>query len=170
MKKTLLLNSTYEALSFIPDKRVFKFLAKDKVDVIASWDDYITWGSGKIKYPSVLKLKRYVKIDYFMAQFSRNALIKRDKHSCQYCAKKLLPFEITIDHILPRSHGGNTSFINCVVSCRTCNNKKADRTPEQANMPLIKEPIHPSFSNFCNLSEKNDVWNSDWDQFIIKYQ
>ena len=167
MKKTLLLNSTYESLSFINEKKVFKFIVKDKVDIISNWDDYITWGSGRIMHPSILKLKNYVKIDYLKVQFSRHALIKRDRNTCQYCNLRLSASEITIDHVIPRAHGGQTSFLNCVISCRKCNNKKADKTPDQANMPLIKVPIHPSFSSFCSIQDKNEYWNDDWDSYLV---
>ena len=120
-----------------------------------------------MKLPSILKLKSYVKIDYLKVQFSRQSLIKRDRSMCQYCNFKLNAAEITIDHIIPRAQGGQTSFLNCVVCCKKCNNKKADKTPIQANMPLIREPIHPSFSNFCNIQDKNEFWNDEWDNYLF---
>ena len=70
-KKTLLLNASYEVLSFIPERKVFKLLFKDKVEVISAWDDIITWGSGKVKHPSILRLKTHVKRNYFNSNFSR---------------------------------------------------------------------------------------------------
>jgi len=166
MKKTLLLNSSYEALSFISEIKVIKFLIKDKVEIVSNWDDYIIWGNGKIQHPSILKLKRHVNLNSFKVQFSRGSLIKRDKSTCQYCFKKLKQIEITIDHVTPRSQGGKTSFLNCVISCHPCNNKKANRTPEEAKMPLIKMPSHPSFLNYCHINTKYDFWNDDWDNYI----
>jgi len=167
MKKTLLLNSSYEALSFISEIKVLKFILKEKVDIIANWNDYIIWGNGKIQHPSILKLKMHVNIAAFKAQFSRGSLVKRDRGTCQYCYKKLKHSEITIDHVIPRAQGGKTSFLNCVISCNSCNNKKANKTPEEAKMPLIKKPIHPSFSNHCYLNYKYDLWNDEWDNYIF---
>ena len=166
-RKTLLLNYTYEVLSFIPERKVFKLLFKDKVEVISTWDNYIKWVSGNIQYPSILKLKNHVKRNYAALQpFTRKALIKRDKSTCQYCFKKLNPSQITIDHVLPRSQGGGTSFINCVISCHSCNNKKDNMTPEQAGMILHKKPAHPSFSSTYWMPESEEHWHPDWDNFI----
>lgn len=166
-KKTLLLNASYEVLSFIPERKVFKLLFKDKVEVISSWDDTITWGQGKVKHPSILRLKNHVRRNYFNSNFSRKALVKRDRSSCQYCNRKLTASQITIDHVNPRAQGGITSFTNCVVCCQVCNNKKADKTPEQANMALLKKPTHPSFSAaHYYIADPQEHWHTDWDDFL----
>jgi hypothetical protein len=167
-KKTLLLSASYEVISFIPERKTFKLLFsdKDKVEVIANWDDNITWGSGKMKHPSIIRLKRHVKRNFYNSNFSRKALVKRDKSTCQFCLKKLTASQVTIDHVLPRAQGGITSFTNCVVSCQVCNNKKADRTPDQADMKLYKKPTHPSFTSNVYTNEVNDYWNKDWDDFL----
>ena len=165
-KKTLLLNASYEVLNFIPARKVYKLLIKDKVEVISSWDEEINWISGKIKHPSILRLKSHVKRNYFNSNFSRKALVKRDRNTCQYCATKLTASQITIDHVLPRAQGGITSFTNCVVSCQTCNNKKADKTPEQSNMTLLKRPTHPSFSAQYYVSDSQEYWHPDWNGFL----
>lgn len=165
-KKTLLLNASYEVLSFIPERKVFKLLFKDKVEVISAWEDYVAWGPEKIKHPSVLRLKNHVRRNYFNSNFSRKALVKRDRSTCQYCGKKLTASQITIDHVLPRAQGGITSFTNCVVCCQICNNKKADRTPEQAAMALLKRPTHPSFSAHHYVADPQEHWHPDWDDFL----
>lgn len=167
IKKTLLLNSSYEVLAFITERRAFKLLCKEKVEIISTWDDTVNFGKIKIKHPAVLKLINYVKINHANTNFSRKVLIKRDKSCCQYCGKKLSASQITIDHVKPKAQGGTTSFVNCVVSCLLCNNKKADRTPEQANMKLLKKPTHPSFSAHYNTIDPNEYWHQDWDNFLI---
>lgn len=166
-KKILLLNASYEVLKFIVERKALKLLVKDKVETISTWDEIISWNNGKIKLPSILRLKNHVKRNYFNANFSRKALVKRDKSSCQYCLKKLSASQITIDHVIPRAQGGVTSFVNCVVSCQSCNNSKADRTPDQANMKLFKKPTHPSFSavHYCSL-DSQEFWHSDWNDFL----
>lgn len=165
-KKTLLLNSSYEVLSFIPERKAFKLLFKDKVDIISTWDDNISWIAGRIKHPSIIKLKNHIKREFITTNFSRKSLIKRDKSTCQYCSKKLSPAQITIDHVVPRAHGGKTSFNNCVVCCRVCNSKKADKTPDQANMILIKKPTAPNYNSHYYISDNIEHWHSDWDTFI----
>lgn len=165
-KKTLLLNASYEVLSFIPERKVFKLLIKDKVEVISTWNDIILWGDSQLYHPSILRLKCHIKRNYSNTNFSRKALVKRDRSICQYCGRKLSASQITVDHILPRAQGGITSFTNCVISCYACNNKKADRTPEQASMTIFKKPTHPSFSVNHYVSEPQDYWHNDWDDFL----
>jgi len=165
-RKTLLLDASYQVLSFIPERKVFKLLFKGKVEVESAWQDIISWGSGKINHPAIVRLKNHVKRNYFNSNFSRKAMVKRDKSSCQYCGKKLTASQITVDHVLPRAQGGITSFTNCVVSCQICNNKKADRTPEQAGMVLLKRPTHPSFSAHHYVSDPQEDWFPGWDDYL----
>ena len=165
-RKTLLLNASYEVLSFIPERKLFKLLIKEKVEVESSWNIDVNWINGKIKHPSVVRLKNHVKRNYFNSNFSRKALVKRDKSTCQYCGKKLTASQITIDHVLPRAQGGITSFTNCVVCCQICNNKKADKTPDQAKMVLLKRPTHPSFSAQHYVADPQENWHPDWDDFL----
>lgn len=165
-KKTLLLSASYEVQSFITEKKAFKLLFKDKVEVISAWDEEINWGPGKIRHPSILRLKNHVRRNFFNSNFSRKAMVKRDRSMCQYCSKKLVASQITVDHVLPRAQGGITSFTNCVVSCQVCNNRKADKTPEQAEMVLLKKPTHPSFSAHAYVADPQEYWHNDWDDFL----
>lgn len=169
IRKTLLLNDTYEVLCFISERRALKLLFKeDKVEVISNWMDYdIVWDKGNVKYPSILRLKKHVKINYSVGQFSRKLLVKRDKSTCQYCGFKLCASQVTVDHVIPRAQGGITSYTNCVISCQSCNFAKADRTPEQANMVLKQKPMHPSFTLTYSVNENED-WHQDWSTFLIK--
>ena len=165
-KKTLLLNASYEVLAFIPERKAFKLLCKEKVEVISNWEDLVKWGTDRIQHPSILRLKNHVRRNFFNSNFSRKALVKRDKSRCQYCNEKLTASQITIDHVLPKAQGGVTSFTNCVVCCHYCNNKKADRTPEQSGMILAKKPTHPSFSAHYNIADSQEFWHNDWDDFL----
>lgn len=167
IKKCLLLNASYEVLSFVTEKKSLKLLYKNKVEVISTWDDYMIWGSNKVKNPAILRLKTHVKRNYFNSNFSRKALVKRDRSICQYCSIKLTASQITIDHVLPRAQGGITSFINCVVCCQTCNNNKADRTPDQAGIKLLRKPTHPSFSAHYHVEDPQKYWHNDWDGFLM---
>ena len=164
--KTLLLNASYEVLSFIVERKALKLLIKEKVEVISNWNETISSVSGKMKLPAILRLKTHVRRNYFNSNFSRRALVKRDKSTCQYCNKYLPASQITVDHVLPRSHGGITSFANCVVCCHTCNNTKANRTPEQARMVLLKRPGMPSFASTFNHIDTSEAWHKDWNDFL----
>lgn len=165
-KKTLLLDMNYQVQAFIPLKKALKHIYKDKVEIISSWSDDIYFSSGKMKHPAVIKLKYPIKRNYMKVSFSRFALVKRDESTCQYCNKKLNNSSITIDHVIPRSHGGPTSFTNCVVSCQICNGKKGNKTLEQVNMVLIKKPVNPSFMYLKHGIDVSEQWHDDWAQFI----
>lgn len=165
-KKTLLLDASYQVQSFIDLKKALKHIVKDKVEVVSNWDETISYGSGKIKHPSILRLKNPIKRTYFNSNFSRKVLVKRDKSSCQYCSKKLSASNVTIDHVLPRAQGGTTSYTNCVVACQICNNFKADRTPEQASMKLLRKPQHPAFVSLKYSIDPSEQWHKDWDDFL----
>ena len=166
-KKTLLFNSTYEVLAFIPERKAFKMLAKEKVEVISTWEDRVIFGAMVINHPSILRLKKYVrKVIRNYTNFSRKAVIKRDKSRCQYCQVLLSAAQITIDHVLPKSQGGITSFLNCVVCCKDCNSKKSSRTPEQADMVLLKTPMLPSFVSYNFVADPQEYWHEDWNIYL----
>jgi hypothetical protein len=168
MRKILLLNASYEVLSFVSEKRAFKLLYKDKVDVISTWDEVVKLGKIQFLYPATLKLKNLIRRNYYYINFSRQAIVKRDRQVCQYCFKKLPMSEVTIDHVIPRCKGGISSFTNCVVSCFTCNSKKADRLLEEVGMNLAIKPMHPSFDGRFYLSNPPSFWHQDWDIFLQK--
>lgn len=166
-KKTLLLDSTYQVLAFIPERKAFKLMCKeDRVEALANWDDIIKWGDTQIFHPSILKLTYPIKRNYKNTNFSRKAVVKRDKSTCQYCGQKLSASEITMDHVLPKAKGGITSFTNCVVSCKPCNGLKADKTPEQANMVLLKRPAHPSFIDHFIVNSPEGYWHEEWSMYL----
>jgi 5-methylcytosine-specific restriction endonuclease McrA len=145
--KTLLLNSSYEPLSFIPLRKLIKLIVKNKVEVISSWDnEYLTWCDGKIKHAAIVRLKAYVKRPQARVRFNKRGVFRRDLYQCQYCGEALSSSQATIDHIVPVSQGGKSTFENCCTSCLACNAKKANRTPEQANMKLAMSPVTPAYS------------------------
>ena len=145
-----------------------KLIIKDKVEIVENWtNETLAWEKGQIPHPSIIRLKNHVRRNYFNSNFSRKALVKRDRNHCQYCDRKLTASQITIDHVLPRAQGGITSFINCVVCCQMCNNKKADKTPEQAGMKLLRKPTHPSFSAHYYVADPQEHWFAGWDDFLV---
>ena len=99
-----------------------------------------------MRVPEVIHLVAYNKIPKCRIPFSRRNLYKRDKNTCQYCGGKPGTEELSIDHIIPRSKGGKSTWTNCVLACVPCNAKKSNRTPEQAGMKLLKKPKEPHWS------------------------
>ncbi|PYT06383.1 MAG: HNH endonuclease, partial [Acidobacteria bacterium] len=95
--------------------------------------------------PEVILLKAYQGFGERSVVFSRKNIFKRDRHTCQYCGAQPGPESLTIEHIVPRSKGGVSSWENCVLACVACNKRKADRTPEQAGLKLRTVPRKPSW-------------------------
>lgn len=140
METVLVLNAGYEPLHRVSIKHAIKMLVRE-VAVIEQAHEEETFGIFPV--PLVLRLVRYVKLTWRKnsPRFSKKKLFQRDNSTCAYCDKPAT----TVDHIIPRSRGGQTNWLNTVSSCLKCNHKKASRTPEEAGMKLRFVPFEPSW-------------------------
>lgn len=146
------LNASYEPLAPTRLARAFALFLEGRAEfeeVDAS--RIVRHAGGEYKLPLVIRLLQYIKVPIVRAPvaFSKRELLKRDKEKCGYCGKKAT----THDHIIPRSQGGDDSWMNAIAACSPCNSKKADRTPEQARMPLLFEPTIP-YDFYFNAGKK----------------
>lgn len=160
--KTLLLNSTHECLRFVSERKVIKYLVKDKVEVLSTWNENLIWSNGSMPLPSIVRMKYYVRAPRKKVRFNKREVFKRDNYQCQYCGSTTRS-TLTIDHVVPKAMSGESSWENCVTSCKTCNNTKGDRTPAQAKMPLLKKPSSPYMiygliNEYENISKKHSKW------------
>jgi 5-methylcytosine-specific restriction endonuclease McrA len=128
-------------------------------------DGDIVVRSGRRSYlaPEIIVAVRYNKIPKSQLNFNKNNLFKRDKNTCQYCGCQPGLASLSTDHILPRSRGGKSDWDNCCVSCYTCNQKKRDRTPEEANMPRPKVG-RPGFE----IITESFMRMESWERFLGK--
>lgn len=117
----------------------------------------------KLRVPEVVTLKHYDRARESVVTFSRRNLFKRDHVTCQYCGARPGTSELTIDHVVPRSHGGVSTWENCALACVPCNARKANRTPEQAGMHLRKRPIRPSWKP---LYASHGIRVESWSRFL----
>ena len=129
-----------------------------------SSDEAIHSANVAFRIPEVVLLTRYDKLPKPRLHFSRRTLYKRDNLTCQYCGDQPGSAELTIDHVLPRAQGGGTSWENCVLACVSCNSRKANRTPKQANMTLAKQPVKPRMSVLSNFGSLKKV--KSWEAFL----
>lgn len=164
--KTLLLSNYYEAVSFIPFKRLVKLIAKERVFIESTWDnETIRWASGEIQYPSIVRLKYQINRRPRRTRFNRRGVFRRDFFSCQYCGVRQSPTKLTIDHVVPRARGGKTEWTNVVTSCLSCNADKGDRTPAEAGLKLNKTPGEPTralVTEYVLMKPKH----ADWDIYF----
>jgi 5-methylcytosine-specific restriction endonuclease McrA len=140
MAQALVLNATYEPLSVVSAKRAVVLLVREKAELVESHDR--RWSSEKmtIPVPSVIRLRRYVRVPYRRrVPLNRRAVFSRDGHACQYCGASAE----NIDHVVPRSRGGEHVWENVVAACRRCNTHKGDRTPAEAGMATRHPPRAP---------------------------
>lgn len=100
----------------------------------------------RIRVPEVIVLTRYSGMPTQKATFSRRNLYKRDRNTCQYCGARPGTSELSIDHVVPRSRGGRSTWENCVLACVRCNGKKANRRPSEAEMHLLRRPVAPRWT------------------------
>ena len=128
-------------------------------------DDFVQTVRGDIKIPKVLVLCNYDKVPRKRPKFSPKAVWDRDEGTCQYTGQKLTLQNANIDHIIPRSRGGKTDWGNCVLTHKDVNAKKADRTPEEAGLRLIRKPQDPKeLPSTFYIKNKHNV--REWDMFL----
>jgi len=141
---TLVLSQSYEPVKIVSWQRAITLLFLGKVEVIEEYDRDIKTTSIVIKVPAVVRLLNAFRRHKKPVKFSRVNIYGRDNYTCQYCGTKKRVGDLTYDHVVPRAQGGKTIWSNIVTACGTCNAKKANRTPTQAGMRLLKQPTQPT--------------------------
>jgi len=187
----LVLNRFYAAIHVVNARRAFGLLFRELAEVIhleegqyANYDftgwreiselraderqshgDWVRAVNFDIQVPRVIRLLWYERIPKRRARYSRRSLLVRDDHSCQYCGGRFPAGQLSIDHVVPRSRGGETSWENVVCSCLPCNVKKGGRTPQEARMRLIRKPSRPRYSPLLSLKMASPICES-WRTFL----
>ena len=166
---SLVLNADYRPLSYLPLsiwswKDTIRGVFMERINVIAEYNSYIHSPSMKIKIPSVVALKEYVKPIRSNA-FTRFNLFLRDEFQCQYCGSK---DELTFDHVIPRSMGGKTTWENVVAACSDCNLRKGSKSINKSSLKLSKMPIRPTTEELLNRGRKfpPNYLHHSWTDFL----
>ena len=146
----LALNASFEPLTLVPARRAIRLVLDQKAEVLEV-DDAKRFRSERdvLPFPTVIRLVRYVQVPRRLRrQVTNTFLFARDDYSCQYCGRHRRDLRgrqfLTRDHLLPISQGGNNEWQNVVTACSPCNNRKGNRTPAQAGMPLRSVPGEPN--------------------------
>ena len=151
MQQVLVLNASYEPLNVCTVRRAHVLLYKGKAEVVEQLDQPLRSASSTYIWPHVIRLIHYVRVPRaIQRKISRRALFARDGWRCVYCGTS--GGRLTLDHVVPRSRGGESSWENVVTSCASCNHRKGDRTPEQVGMELKTPPRAPQPVLFIKLA------------------
>ena len=143
----LILNQNYEPMSVCNVKKAIILLYLGKAELIeAHGAKQVRSVSTAMPFPSIVRLGVYIHIPYKKIILSRKNILRRDGHRCQYCGRS--EGSLTVDHILPKAQLGEDSWENLVTACVDCNNRKGDRTPEEAQMKLQRRPMRPNHVSF----------------------
>lgn len=156
MQSVILLNSDYTTMGVISWKKAVRLIVKNKVEVIKYSNKIIhsTKNIADFFLPLVIRLLKFIRQIYkAKITFNKRNVLIRDGYICQYCGKKLGK-DASIDHVIPKSKGGTSTFENVVSSCTQCNNKKDNRLPSEAKMYLKRKPYKPTIHEFMLLRVK----------------
>jgi 5-methylcytosine-specific restriction endonuclease McrA len=188
----LVLNKHYMALRVVGARRAFSLLVRELAEVVSyddsgkycnydfqSWcevsqferqfkpeeHDWVSTVNFYVAVPRIIRLLFYDHLPRSEVKFNRRNIFARDGNRCQYCGKEFPTSELSIDHVVPRSLGGISTWDNVVCACTKCNVRKGGRTPQQANMRLITKPVRPSRNPVLHLHLGHQRYRS-WKQFL----
>lgn len=160
--RVLVLNADYSALTICSIYKAFLLVFTHKAELVSASDVKLHSVSKSYPMPSIIRLHRYINLPYKGGVIlNRQNIFRRDGNSCLYCGSTR---DLTLDHVMPRSRGGNSSWENLATACKSCNNKKGQLTPEEAGMFLRQRPFRPSFIMF--LRELSGRVSDDWLDYL----
>ena len=158
----LVLNATFEPINVTAVRRAMVLLIKGVAQAEEINHAEVHSASRALPVPSVIRLLAYRHIPQQTRALSRKNILLRDRNTCQFCSRMLPASELTLDHVVPRSRGGRSSWENLVACCYECNNSKGDRTPEEAGFALARRPrpftLHTSRQLMRLIGNKDEKW------------
>ncbi|MGH9755073.1 MAG: HNH endonuclease [Blastocatellia bacterium] len=164
--RVLVLNSTYEPINVCTIRRAIVLILKGVARAEERHETELHSARARMLAPSVIRLIEYVHIPFERKSLSRKNILLRDHYTCQYCDKVFNPSELTLDHVIPKSRGGSSNWDNLVASCKRCNNRKGNGTPDEVGMKLVKRP--QSFSMHVNRQIMRYLGRTDaaWRKYL----
>ena len=165
MKKTLVLNSSYEPLSIVSWRKGF-VLCNFSIDdnptarTERNYDEMFHTVDKAFFKPAVVVLRRQIPVRPKRVKLTHSAVFRRDNHTCQYCAVHCAGSMVSIDHVIPKSKGGRNTWNNLVTACVPCNNRKGSKTLDECGMELIRLPFTPVWPNDPNTP-------NEWEEYLF---
>jgi 5-methylcytosine-specific restriction endonuclease McrA len=166
-RPVLVLNASYEPINICAARRALVLILKGVASAEAHADVFLHAHRRAFALPSVIRLLEYRRIPHQTRALSRKNILIRDRYTCQYCHKTFAGGDLTLDHVIPRSRAGETSWENLVASCHTCNNRKGNRTPDEAGMRLLKYPRPFSLHTSRHLMRLVGRAEEQWRKYLF---
>lgn len=161
----LVLNQNFEPLNVCRVRRAIILVIRGKAEVLENGRGELHATTTSVPIPSVVRLTQFVKRPRVQKRLTRLEVFNRDKYTCQYCGRETR--DLTLDHIIPRSRGGAHEWNNVVGCCFACNLRKAGRTPAEAGMKLLRNPLPPPPSTF-SIPYHHLRTHTEWQRFIAQ--
>jgi 5-methylcytosine-specific restriction endonuclease McrA len=158
----LVLNASYEPINVCAARRAIILILKG-VAMMEEVNGHMLHSARQaLRVPSVIRLLEYRRIPHQTRALSRKNILLRDRNTCQYCGTILAASDLTLDHVIPRSRGGTSTWENLVACCHECNRRKGSHTPHEAKMKLLREPrafsLHTSRHLMRMMGHSDDKW------------
>ena len=155
----LLLNASYEPLTVVTMARAVKLLLRGRVEAVSAEHVTVSSAAQTLAVPQVLRLKIYARVPHRRTPaWTRSGVFERDDFTCAYCGRRHAGRDLTVDHLIPASQGGASTWGNTVAACARCNQRKANRTPHEAGMKLLIEPKTPRTSYLIASGDVPAAW------------
>ena len=167
--RVLLVDVSMAPLAVITWMKAVTLLWTEKAETLEAQDAVVRSPSVTMVLPSVLKLRRHVRGSRHGPRLSRRHIFYRDDYRCQYCRKQLPARELNLDHVIPRSRGGRTTWDNVVTCCRSCNISKGGRTPREARLKLAKRPVRPAWTLADEIMASHSAVPEVWAKYLQWY-
>ena len=163
--RVLVLNASYEPINVCTVRRAAVLILKNRAEILEKSDWALHSENLTLARPVVIRLLAYVRIprDAHRRKITRRAVFARDRWTCQYCGHER--GNLTVDHVIPRSRGGPSSWENIVTCCAPCNRRKGDRLPKQANMVPSRAPKAPNPAIFIHVAAPTIP--AAWEQYLM---
>jgi 5-methylcytosine-specific restriction endonuclease McrA len=163
-RRALVLNQNYEPLNVCAARRAFVLVYHGKAELIQAAADDIRGVTSRYPTPSVIRLHQPVRRPRPRVRLTRKEVFARDQQRCQYCGRDGV--ELTLDHVMPRHRGGPHEWENLVAACRPCNHRKGGRTPHEAHMNLLRQPVRPSATPAALFGHYLERYR-EWHPFVV---
>lgn len=163
----LVLNASYEPINVCAARRAIVLVLKGVAMTEEENGHYLHAARIAMRVPSVIRLLEYRRIPHQTRALSRKNILLRDRNTCQYCGDVFASSELTLDHVIPRSRGGLSTWENLVAACHNCNRRKADRLAHESGMKLLREPRSFNLHTSRHLMRMMGHSDAKWRKYLF---